>query len=288
VAIRSESERRRAEEQVEYLQSELEKIPASEQEDEVTAGVMNGLHMHISDIENELAEYDRLKKGLEPVLTADSFDDIGELVINARIARGWSQADLAEALDMQQQQVQRYERNNWEKISLWRLQEVVEALGLDVAIHARLHDHESQNIELPRVMSGYGGSYPGVISSLGSDIGETLGGFGVGVGEALGNTSVIFGEALGSVSMDIGGALGALTTTISDVVYGGKRAIPGAAYGTPQTARSDTQMVLEGDYWDAIGGTPVLHLAPRRATKATTQQRIGAPAVTPWQKSEAV
>jgi DNA-binding XRE family transcriptional regulator len=138
VAIRNETERRRAVEQVEYLHSELEKIPASEQEDEVTASVINGLLMQISDIEKQLAEYDRLKRGLEPILTADSFDDIGELVIKARIARGWSQADLAKALDMEPQQVQRYERNDWQKISLWRLQEVVEALGLRFDIRAFL------------------------------------------------------------------------------------------------------------------------------------------------------
>jgi transcriptional regulator with XRE-family HTH domain len=138
VVIRSESERRRAEEQVAYLQSELEKIPVSEQVDEVTASVINGLRMQISDINEQLAEYDRLKKGLEPVLTAESFDDIGELVIKARIARGWSQADLARTLGMEPQQVQRYERYDWEKISLWRLQEVVEALNLRWHIQANL------------------------------------------------------------------------------------------------------------------------------------------------------
>jgi DNA-binding XRE family transcriptional regulator len=136
VAIRSESERRRAEEQVEYLQSELEKIPAPEQDDEITASVINGLRMQISDIEKQLAEYDHLRKGLEPILTASSFDDIGELIIKARILRDWSQADLAKALDMEPQQVQRYERNDWQKISLWRLQEVVEALSLRFDIRA--------------------------------------------------------------------------------------------------------------------------------------------------------
>lgn len=138
MAIHNESERRRAEEQVKFLRSELEKIPASEHEDEVTASVISGLRMQISDIDNELAEYDRLKKGLQTVLTADSFDDIGELVIKARIARGWSQADLARELEMEPQQVQRYERNDWQKISLWRLQEVVEALKLRCHIYAYL------------------------------------------------------------------------------------------------------------------------------------------------------
>lgn len=151
MVIRNESERRRAEEQVEYLRSELEKIPATEQQDEVTQGVVSGLRMQISDIEDELAEYKRLKEGLKSMLTADNFDDIGELVIKARIARGWSQGDLAKALDMEQQQVQRYEKNDWQKISLWRLQEVVEALDLEVSIRAWLHDRGTKHGELPQI-----------------------------------------------------------------------------------------------------------------------------------------
>ena len=41
-------------------------------------------------------------------------------------------------MGMTQQQVQRYERDGWQKISLWRLAEAAEALGLDVNIRARL------------------------------------------------------------------------------------------------------------------------------------------------------
>jgi hypothetical protein len=39
---------------------------------------------------------------------------------------------------MTQQQIQRYERDGWQKISLWRLAEAAGALGLDVNICARL------------------------------------------------------------------------------------------------------------------------------------------------------
>lgn len=155
MVIRSELERRKAEEQIEYLRSELEKIPAGEQRDEVSRSVANGLRMKISDIENGVTEYKHLKEGLVSSLEADSFDDVGELIIKARIARGWSQGDLAEALDMEPQQVQRYERNDWQKISLWRLQEVVEALGLDAMIRARFHDHEDQNVKPPQIVVNY-------------------------------------------------------------------------------------------------------------------------------------
>lgn len=175
MVIRSESERRRAEEQVVYLQSELEKIPASEQEDEVTAGVINGLRMQISDIKKQLAVYSRLKRGLEAILTAESFDDVGELVIKARITRGWSQADLAKALDMEPQQVQRYERNEWQKISLWRLQEVVEALNLDIVVHARLRDREAQGVGLSPITVDYGKLHRHVMPTMGERTGGALG-----------------------------------------------------------------------------------------------------------------
>ena len=55
-----------------------------------------------------------------------------------RIARGLTQAGLGEILGMTQQQIQRYERDGWQKISLWRLAEAADALGLDLSIRARL------------------------------------------------------------------------------------------------------------------------------------------------------
>lgn len=139
--IRNDIERRRSEEEIEYLRHELEGIPA-DQQDDISSSVESGLRMQISDIEDRIAEYDRLKEGRISVFESESLDDLGEVIIKARIRRGWSQADLARALGMEPQQVQRYERNDWQKISLWRLQEVAEVLGLSVAIRGRLGGHE--------------------------------------------------------------------------------------------------------------------------------------------------
>lgn len=139
--IRNEIERRRFEEEIEGLRHELEGLPA-DQQDEIASSVENGLRMRISDLEERIAEYDHLKEGHVPVFEGESLDDLGEVIIKARISRGWSQADLARALGMEPQQVQRYERNDWQKISLWRLQEVAEVLDLSVNIRGRLNGHE--------------------------------------------------------------------------------------------------------------------------------------------------
>jgi HTH-type transcriptional regulator/antitoxin HigA len=94
--------------------------------------------MQFEDLEREISEYEDLKEGRLLSFSADDLDSLGELLTKARIARGLTQAELGELLGMTQQQVQRYERDGWQKISLWRLAEAADALGLDLSIRARL------------------------------------------------------------------------------------------------------------------------------------------------------
>ena len=141
--IRNETERRNAKKRVADLRAELEKRPCNGQPEEAR-GVLAALHMQLSDVEAELDEYERLKQRPAPVLRAADLDQLGEMLIKARIACGWSQTDLAKELGMEPQQVQRYEKNDWQKISLWRLQEVVEVLDLDLDIRASLADEQAE------------------------------------------------------------------------------------------------------------------------------------------------
>ena len=84
------------------------------------------------------SEYEDLKKESLLSFGAEDLGSLGELITKARIARGLTQAELGEILGMSQQQVQRYERDAWQKISLWRLAEAADALRLNVNIRARL------------------------------------------------------------------------------------------------------------------------------------------------------
>lgn len=59
--------------------------------------------------------------------------DIGQLLVDARVERGWSQRRLAEALGIHQQQVARWERELYGCVSLSRLVRVAEALGVEAA-----------------------------------------------------------------------------------------------------------------------------------------------------------
>src|SRR3712207_6360732 len=139
--IRSGIEYRNAKKQIENLRFELDELLPSAETSEILQGVVSALRLKIADIEHELSEYENLRKGLKSEFDATSLDELGEVVTKARIARGWNQTDLARALGVEPPQIQRYERNDWQKISAWRLQEVIEALDLQLNIHARLREH---------------------------------------------------------------------------------------------------------------------------------------------------
>jgi hypothetical protein len=54
-----------------------------------------GLKSQLQDLEAELQEYEALKTGGPKVLELDSLDGLPKVLIQARIAAGWTQGDLA-------------------------------------------------------------------------------------------------------------------------------------------------------------------------------------------------
>ena len=137
--IRNEKEYKHAASKLSELEDELQKLSSDRSaSNEVASAVVDALRMQIEDAEREVSEYEDLKEGRLLSFGADDLDSLGELVTKARIARGLTQAELADILGTTQQQVARYERDGWQKISLWRLAEAADALGLNLSIRARL------------------------------------------------------------------------------------------------------------------------------------------------------
>jgi HTH-type transcriptional regulator / antitoxin HigA len=89
-------------------------------------------------ISEQLREYESLKTGSVRNLEAGSLSELPGLLIKARIALGLSQRQLAERMRLKEQQIQRYESENYASASLSRLIEISDALGLRVAEKARL------------------------------------------------------------------------------------------------------------------------------------------------------
>ncbi len=91
-----------------------------------------GLKSQLQDLEAELYEYEALKSGSLKTLELDSLEALPRVLIQARIAAGLTQEDLAARLGVKPQQIQRYESSDYQTASFARLREIARLLGLRV------------------------------------------------------------------------------------------------------------------------------------------------------------
>lgn len=94
---------------------------------------VEALASQIADIEVEIQEYELLKNGQIAFSKRYSLADLPRILIQARIAKGLSQSDLAEALGMKPQQLQRYEASGYLGASLSRLIDIAGELDVQVS-----------------------------------------------------------------------------------------------------------------------------------------------------------
>jgi transcriptional regulator with XRE-family HTH domain/Zn-dependent peptidase ImmA (M78 family) len=105
------------------------------------------MESQLADLQAELMEYDRLKSSDLSVIAVNSFDELADGLIKARIAGGLSQKALAERLGLKEQQIQRYEAERYASASYQRLREIADALGVRIR----------NDILLPVVPDSFGG-----------------------------------------------------------------------------------------------------------------------------------
>jgi transcriptional regulator with XRE-family HTH domain/Zn-dependent peptidase ImmA (M78 family) len=105
------------------------------------------MESQLADLQAELAEYDRLKSADLSIISINSFDELADGLIQARIASGLSQKALGDRLGLKEQQIQRYEAERYASASYQRLQEIANALGVRI----------KNDILLPVAPNSFGG-----------------------------------------------------------------------------------------------------------------------------------
>ncbi len=93
---------------------------------------LDTINNQLEEFYKEVREYEELKKGDIKSLKLDSFEQLPEALIKARIIRGLTQAQLAEILQVKQQQVQRDESNKYASASFTKLLAIQKALNIEV------------------------------------------------------------------------------------------------------------------------------------------------------------
>jgi ribosome-binding protein aMBF1 (putative translation factor) len=99
---------------------------------------LDGLQSQLEDLRGELREYEALRSGRRRSLALESIEELPKTLIQARIAAGLSQQELAAKLGLKPQQIQRYEATNYQGASLERVNEILRALGVKLRRGAAL------------------------------------------------------------------------------------------------------------------------------------------------------
>ncbi len=131
--------------------SQIEQHPDPNLTKDVWESDVFSIRYLMGELKTEIAEYDALRTGQVSSLALPSlFDDLPGALTQARIARGWTQRDLANILGSSLRQVQKDERGGYAKATLGRLRRVAAVLGMRLIGEARLAIAETMPaVELP-------------------------------------------------------------------------------------------------------------------------------------------
>ena len=94
--------------------------------------MLDGMASQRDELREELERYDDLRSGRVAQRTLTSLRELPIALIEGRIAARLTQRELAERLGVPEQQVQRWEANSYSGVGIERLQEIADALELQV------------------------------------------------------------------------------------------------------------------------------------------------------------
>jgi HTH-type transcriptional regulator / antitoxin HigA len=95
----------------------------------------DALQSQLEEFAADLRAYEALKSGVVQSFVLDSLENVGLALIQARIAKGYTQKELAKQLGVKEQQVQQDEENLYTAASVRRMAQIANVLGL------RVHGH---------------------------------------------------------------------------------------------------------------------------------------------------
>jgi hypothetical protein len=85
-------------------------------------------------MQSEIREYELLKASKSNILKSRSLTELPSLITEYKIASGLTQKEFSKKIGMKEQQLQRYEAENFQGISFKNLIKILHAMGLEITI----------------------------------------------------------------------------------------------------------------------------------------------------------
>lgn len=113
---------------------------------------IEAMKSQLQSLETELKTYQNLRSAKGKKSLCEPLEHFGALLVQARIARGWSQRELGERIGVAMQQIQKHEANFYETAGWERIAHVLQALGATGEVRLRLVDlPDMKQLERPAV-----------------------------------------------------------------------------------------------------------------------------------------
>ena len=94
------------------------------------------------ELRDQIFEYEQLQSGQVTSLQGGSLAELPDLLIKARIGKRLSQKQMAKLLGLKEQQIQRYEAEDYSRTSFARLVDVAAALDVDFELQMALERNQ--------------------------------------------------------------------------------------------------------------------------------------------------
>ncbi|MFT3826498.1 MAG: helix-turn-helix transcriptional regulator [Chitinophagaceae bacterium] len=133
--IKNEKQYKISGKKLKEIESEIEKIStATEQHPLRNKLLLASLQNVKTELETDLQNYDSLKNASVEVLKERQIKDLPTLLIEYKIASGLTQKEFSEKLGLKEQQLQRYEADNFKGVTFKNLLRFLDAVGLEIKI----------------------------------------------------------------------------------------------------------------------------------------------------------
>ena len=105
-----------------------------------------GINYQLQTLYAQVTEYEELKDGKILIAQVKDLNELPIVLIKARIANGLTQAQLAEQLGMKEQQIQKYEAEKYESVSLRTLLRIAGVLKISIDADVQIREADSTNL----------------------------------------------------------------------------------------------------------------------------------------------
>ncbi len=155
--IKNERQYRITKRKLAHFSEQLGRLAASDP----MSMILDAAHKsQIRTLKSEIAEYEDLVENKVSVVTINSFSDIPLALIKARILKGLNHKTLAEKLMVKEQQIQRWESEEYEGASLNTLKSVASALEVQISSDVLVLKEKEHVAALLRRLAAWGFAKP--------------------------------------------------------------------------------------------------------------------------------